>query len=233
MSVGIVVCDDEKNVHEEIAEIIKEYEKCDELVVHNCYSIRELLSYKEDYEAILLDVNLQDGNGIETIEHLPKMGRDKKIIMLTASREDFKDAFKIGAVRYVTKPINKEELFEALDCLLLLEGATPLKVYDNNNMIKLPQEKVAFIQSKTNYRKIFTNDLEFDSRITMKELEQILDSNVFIKVHRAYIVNMNYISKLEKERLIMKNGMIVPISRRHYSDVIEAIVLFDRGMRKC
>ena len=89
------------------------------------------------------------------------------------------------------------------------------------------------IQSKTNYRKIYTSNLVFDSRITMKELEQILDSNAFIKIHRSYIVNMNYISKIEKDKMIMKNGMKVPISRRQYANVIEAIVLFDRGMARC
>ena len=233
MSVGIIICDDEKIVHEKIAEIIKEYDKREELVIHNCYSINELLSYKEDYDAILLDIYLKDGNGIEAIEHMPQMGRDKKIIMLTSSREDFKDAFKIGAVRYVTKPINKKELFEAFDCLISLTCATPLKVYDNNNMIKIPQKKVVVIQSKTNYRKIYTSNLVFDSRITMKELEQILDSNAFIKIHRSYIINMNYISKIEKDKMIMKNGMKVPISRRQYANVIEAIVLFDRGMARC
>lgn len=232
MGIRIVVCDDEKCVHEQIAKLSKEYAETSKLTLHSCYSISELLNYQEKYDAILMDVNLADGNGIEAIEHLPKMGRDKKIIMLTASRENYKDAFKIGAVRDVTKPIDKDKLFEAFDYLLFSLSDCTLKVYSEGKMMNIPQKKVVFIESKVDYRKVFTDDMVFDSRKTMKELEQILDSNFFIKVHKSYFVNMIYISKVEKDGLLMKNGIKIPVARRLHSDVMEAIVLFDRGVKR-
>ena len=72
-----------------------------------------LLNETEEIHILLLDIDMPVMDGIEAVAALKKSGRQCNIIMLTSKRERFKDAFKIGATRFVTKPIEKDELFEA------------------------------------------------------------------------------------------------------------------------
>lgn len=113
--IHIAVCDDDELTHREVEEKLIEYResrKCGYKLSHY-NSAQMLLNETEEIHILLLDIDMPVMDGIEAVAALKKSGRQCNIIMLTSKRERFKDAFKIGATRFVTKPIEKDELFEA------------------------------------------------------------------------------------------------------------------------
>ncbi len=158
--IKIGLCDDEVYVHEVASKIIEKYQqkrKCSLEVVH-FFSARELLE-SEEVQILLLDIDMPQMDGIEAAFQLREQGKECRIIILTSKRERFKDAFKIRAYRFVTKPIDLEELEEALDdarSALLGYGKVELKF----EMItcKIFQYQIDYLQACGDYVKIYVGE---------------------------------------------------------------------------
>ena len=136
--------------------------------------------------------------------------------MLTSKRERFKEAFKIGATRFVTKPIDQEELFEALDnafeSCLGFEKKLTVKYKGNDCVMR--QRDIYMIEAQRDYVKIYSKDKIFESSQSLKVFAEQLDKRIFILVHRSYLVNMMHIYDICNDYLELADGKRVPVSRR-------------------
>lgn len=79
--------------------------------MHHIYSAQELLSFQKEIDFLLLDIDMPKMDGIAAARILNARGIDYKIVMLTSKSERFKEAFRIGAFRFVTKPVSEELRF--------------------------------------------------------------------------------------------------------------------------
>ena len=229
--IGIVICDDEKAIHEEVKELLVQYNGKENYAydIYNCFSARDLLELSESYNIILLDIDMPEVDGIQAAKELIQRGTETHIIMLTSKRERFKEAFKIGATRFVTKPIEKEEFFEALDnAFFSLVGYEMIKLKYRGENCLLQQREIQVIESKRDYLKIYSKDKMFENNKTLKSIHNDLDERIFIVVHRSYIINMLHVCDVHKDYIKMNNGRKVPISRRRNKEVIQRIVDFDK-----
>lgn len=132
--IRVLVCDDEELIHQKVEELIKTYDKTNEYVFKffHCYNGEELISFSIEYDVLMLDIDMPDKDGIEAARILLKNGYNPQIIMLSSKRERFKDAFKIGAKRFVTKPVDEKEFYEALNAAIYsLAGARLIEVCHN------------------------------------------------------------------------------------------------------
>ena len=116
----LIVCDDDKYIHEQVEELIKEYtEKSGlKIIIEHYYDGESLLSANKKNDIILMDIEMPQMDGIEVSKKINKKFSNANIIILSGIKERFKEAFIIGASRFVTKPIEKEEFFEAIDNVL-------------------------------------------------------------------------------------------------------------------
>ena len=108
LQITLGICDDESHVHKFISQFVELYEQkyaCTIQLVH-FYSAQELLNSQINLNILLLDIDMPEVDGIEAASQLRHNQKHYTIIMLSAKRERFKDAFKIGAYRFVTKPID-------------------------------------------------------------------------------------------------------------------------------
>lgn len=152
--------------------------------------------------------------------------------MLTSKRERFKEAFKIGATRFVTKPIDQEELFEALDnafesCL----GFEKITVKYKGNDCVMRQRDIYMIEAQRDYVKIYSKDKIFESSQSLKVFAEQLDKRIFILVHRSYLVNMMHIYDICNDYLELADGKRVPVSRRKSEEVRQKVFDFDVNKR--
>lgn len=228
--VKIGLCDDEAYVHEEIFKIIEKYQKekeCD-IEMFSFFSAKELLETEKEVQILLLDIDMPQMDGIEAAFRLREQDKNCRIIMLTSKLERFKDAFKIGAYRFVTKPIDVEELAEALDdarnTLLgyaqveLKFGAVPCKVF---------QYQIDYLQACGDYVKIYVGEKVCESTKPLKSWKEELDSRLFIDCHKSYIVNLRSVKRVEKDTILLENGEKILIARRRRGDVLQAFIEFD------
>ncbi|MDD6482537.1 MAG: LytTR family DNA-binding domain-containing protein [Lachnospiraceae bacterium] len=228
--IRIALCDDEKHVHETVLEILKEYRRkrnCT-AILSSFFSAEELLETGEKFHILLLDIDMPQMDGIEAAYRLREQGEQCKIIMLTSKRERFKDAFKIGAYRFVTKPIDAEELEEALDDARgTLLGYAQVEVKIGKMKSKLFQYQIDYLQACGDYVKIHAGGTVCDSTRSLKSWKGELDSRLFVECHKSYLVNLGSISRAEKDMLMLENGEIIPVARRRRKDVLQAFLEFD------
>lgn len=230
--IKIGLCDDETHVHEAVAKSIEDYKKerkCTIEVVH-FYSAGELLESGGDIPILLLDIDMPRTDGIKAAYRLREQGREYRIIMLTSKRERFKDAFKIGAYRFVTKPVDTDELWEALDDARdTLLGYAQTELRFGRVVCKVRQYQIDYLQACGDYMKVCVGEKVCESTKSLKNWKEELDGRLFIDCHKSYIVNLRRIRKVGKDTIFIENGEEIPIARRRRRHVIQAYMAFDTG----
>ncbi len=200
--------------------------------MHHIYSAQELLSFEEEIDFLLLDIDMPKMDGIEAARILNARGINYKIVMLTSKAERFKEAFKIGAFRFVTKPILAEEFFEAVDEVReRMTGMAKIQAYRDGVLYEVVQRDILYLMADGNAVRIFTKHEEYRSEKPLKEWAKELDERVFFMCHRSYIINLGKIAEIEKDLAILTSGEKVPIARRKRTDLQQSFMIFDTKRR--
>lgn len=226
----IYLCDDEKVVYDSVKQIFlkSRNERVKDYEISYFSSGEELLAQEEECDILLLDIEMPSMDGIETARRLRERKRECVIIMLTSNISRFKEAFMIGALRYVTKPIDETELFEALDeAEKHLIGRRFFQIEQNGVSYDVREKDIVYLMSDRNATCIYTNKMEFRIRISLREWGKKLDDRIFFACHRSYMVNMEYVANFSEKEVRLKTGERLPISRRSYQDFFQKFMEFE------
>lgn len=228
------ICDDEQHVHDIVQKLMDIYAREHEISyeLHHIYSAQELLSFQETIDFLLLDIDMPQMDGIEVAHILNARGIHYKIIMLTSKAERFKEAFKIGAFRFVTKPIFDNELFETIDEIReRMVGMNKIPVYRDGILYEVVQRDILYFMADGNAVRIFTKQEEYRSEKPLKEWLGELDERIFFACHRSYVVNLGKIADIEKDTAILVTGEKVPIARRKRTEMQHSFMVYDTRRR--
>lgn len=228
MKIGI--CDDEKFVHEEVAELIQIFCK----KYHEKYSLfsftsaEQLLKSTEKLDCLLLDIQMPGLDGISAAKLLRKKGKNYPIIMLTSRDDRFKEAFEIGAFRFVTKPIEREELFRSLEAFQIqnIKNAE-IEAYWERRSYRLKVGDILYITSCKSHSLIYSRKKEYRSEYSLKQWMERLDSRLFFQCHKSYIVNLSMIDTIESGRVSLVDGEKILVSRREQTALRKAYMQYD------
>ena len=189
-------------------------------------------------ELVFLDIQMPELTGIQFM----KINAGKsKIILTTAYSEYALDGYEHNVVDYLLKPFSKERFDKALQKWLqkypdpktaetlpiIIEAVqNPLPqnriVVKSNNKIKIiPLPDIQYLEAADDYVKIHTAEGQYLKNKTMAYFEQLLDIKQFVRTHRSYIVNVQFITRLEpyeKENYLamLNTGEKVPVSKTGY-----------------
>jgi two-component system, LytTR family, response regulator len=159
-------------------------------------------------DILFLDIQLAEGTGFDLINKLDYSG---KIIFITAFDEFAFRAFEINALDYLLKPISTERLRQALEKLFIKDSPPVdlikeklkfcyndrIMAYDKNQIRFLLLSDVVLISASRDYSVIeLVNGKEILFLRSMGEWDEKLPPEHFIRIHRSYIVNLNYIDKI-------------------------------------
>lgn len=232
MTVGL--CSDDLCIHRTVHRLLQAYSGTSRTDFKLVYfdSGKKLLSYSGDLDFLLLDIDMGKMEGIEAARHLNARGVKYKIIALAGAIERYKEAFQIGAFRFIMKPVSESELFEALDeGQAYMAGMGEIRVYWEGLPISIKQRDVNYIMSDRDAAVVFTNDSEYCSGDSLAKWVKELDERIFFKCHRSYIVNLGKIARIEKEMAILLSGEKIPISRRNKKAFLQAFREYDTWVR--
>ncbi len=190
-------------------------------IVHEMENGRDIDKVMDEYEPALffLDIHMPGVNGIEAARVI---GGRAHVVFVTAFDQYAVEAFERGAIDYVLKPFNEERLATTIDRLkerlearpapldALVEqlagrlGARPvehlrwIKASVGSNVRLIPVEEVLFFQSDEKYTRVVTAEAESLIRKPIRELLEELDPAKFWQIHRATIVNVDYIASVRR-----------------------------------
>ena len=222
----VMICDDDPVIHKTIIQMLKDYTDTFEFV--SVYDGEALLQYEEMFSILLLDIDMGVLDGIETAKRLKRKGIEPLIIMISSKRERFKEAFMIGASRFVTKPIDKEELLEAIQyAKSQIIGYTTHVVAKKGRKYMVYEKDIEYIKAVKDYVEVICEDQIYDSNCPLKKMIEMLDQDLFMSCHRSYVVNISKIKDLQDDCIITVSGKEIPISRRKKKGMMKAIMNFE------
>lgn len=230
----IAICDDEILVQQILEEKVKGL--FPDAVIERFTSGDEFIASGCKPDILFLDIQMPGKNGIKTAKAFRLDNLDTIIIFITALGEYVYDAFDVGAFHYLIKPIDDMKFIEVLK-----------KAVEQKNKQKIQksetEEPFLLIKYQSITRKILLKDIVyaevFNRKIflhmknetieyygKLKEIESVTKGS-FFRTHRAYLVNLKYVSSYESGKVYMKDKEVL-LSKSNYSAFVKAFLHYHR-----
>lgn len=245
-----IIIDDELNAREFLKKLIHRHFSEKIVVVETCESVLEGVHAIHKYEPdlVFLDIQMPKENGFELFSHFDTTNFE--VIFTTAYKEYAINAIKYAVLDYLLKPINYVDLLSAIkrfeqrkktavkqkNTELLLEnlGNTTntfnkiaLPTHNGYELIKL--NSIVYCHSESNYCRVVCIDgKEILLSKTLKYVESLITNNLFVRIHKSYLVNLNFVvsyDKTDELKVTLTNGAQLPVSVRKKEQFLNAILL--------
>ena len=218
MDLNIAICDDLKEDRVELARLIRGY--CQPRGIDarmRLYSSGgELLDYLDGAEKpdiLFLDIYMPGLSGVDAARRLRELDKRCAIIFFTTSTDHGLDSFEVEASDYLVKPVTAEDLARAMDWYLqnMPEELRSLRVCSDGTWTELPITSIMYIETLDHQSYIHLKDRTVVTRRSLNDLTSDLDSQDFLRCHKSYLCNMNYVKAIENSDFRLTNGELVPI----------------------
>jgi len=240
----VIIVDDEAPARSLIKEFLEDYD--DLVLLEECNNgvdaVKAINAFKPDL--IFLDIQMPGFSGFEVLKRLDEM---PQVIFSTAYDQYAFNAFEVHAVDYLLKPFKRERFDEAIqqvrnnstDYLSQIKTLvntlneqepylTNILVSFKNKLINIPVDQIILIKAEGNYAKLITRDSSYLSSYGISKLEQKMNPQQFIRVHRSTLININCVKEVysypSNFEVIMNNQDMVRVSRTYLDKIRKLIV---------
>ena len=243
-----VIIDDEPMARETLRKMVERYFPETLTVLAAVGSVKEgvFSIYQQHPDLVFLDIEMPVENGFQLFKYFQNI--DFEVIFTTAYKNYTIEAIKVSALHYLLKPINFIDLKEGLNLyekrhLLnssneriekLINTINP--VSDSHGKIALPTfdgfqmekiDHILYCEADQNYTRIFTirGDVVLVSK-SLGYMEEQFPADVFFRVHKSHLVNMNFIrsySKAGGHHVILDNGTRIDVATRRNEEFVRAL----------
>ncbi|WP_298224471.1 response regulator [Flavobacterium sp.] len=239
--VKILIVEDELIIAEDVRQMLT---KMNYEIVGNAMDYEEAISMLDNTnpDLILLDVNLNcKKDGIDLAQEINQKYKVPFIYTTSYSDSHTLDRAKAtNPVNYLVKPFKEEQLFTAIEMALYkIAASTQTTSSEANNSEALVIKDALFLKDKFKYTKLQINDilwiksdgnyLEIKTlhkeeliRATLSNFIERLNSNIFFKTHKSYVVNLEHMSNLETNFITIQNTKI-PIAKPYYDELLKKL----------
>lgn len=232
--IKIALCDDESTVREGLLALLDQYQakRGQKLIAEAFHSPLELLAKMErgtKFDVLLLDILMPGQNGIETAEEIRRFDSDIKIIFLTSSSEFAVQSYTVNAFYYQLKPFRAENFFPLLDSVFEAcerERSNSFLLRCQDGLTRVEPKKIEFCE--VNHRTLFIHLASgkiLRCTCSLDKLESQLKSHgCFLRFHRSYLVNLDYVQNISYRVVTMFSQKEIPVPRGKYDLIKNAFL---------
>ena len=220
---NVAVCDDTEEERLWAAEYAGRFFDREgiEVRIETYASGRELLESDREYDLYLLDVLMPGMSGIDTAQALAEAKGHPVVVFITSSLESAVEGYRVEAAGFILKPVEEESFWATMERVVrrrLGVKKAVLPVVHNRVNVELPLERLAWFENRLHRVFVKLADGEILSvNQKLSELQLVLEPHSqFLRCHQSYLVNLDYVDKLEDSCFYMKDGQMIPISRNFY-----------------
>lgn len=193
-------------------------------------SALQAIPFLQDHEVDLMfvDINMPDLSGMDFVKSL---NHTPKVIFTTAYSEYAVEGFRVDAVDYLLKPISYSDFLKAADKArerISITGKEGAQIERNENFLFIKSEykilrinlsDIKYIEGMREYVRIhIENQRSVMALMSMKKMEEFLPDEGFMRVHRSYIVNLEKVNTVERNRIVFDNKVYIPVSEQYKSN---------------
>lgn len=232
-----IIIDDENMARTIISKMVKEHTELD--VVDTFSNAMSAIKYlnQHNVDVIFLDIHMPDFTGfdfIQTIKNPPQ------IILVTSDRNFAIEAFEYECiVDYLVKPLSQERFLKAIKKIkntsnevtekeieVSIPKDTSKEFYVNidRRLIKIDIASINIVEAKGDYINIKMSDKNYTVHSTLKKIEEKLPKDLFLKVHRSYIINTKQIIDIEDNSVLIGKD-VIPVSRSNRPELMKRLNL--------
>jgi DNA-binding LytR/AlgR family response regulator len=193
------------------------------------FNVQDALTFlnENSVDLIFLDVEMPDANGFELLDQI---AFSPKVILTTSKKDYAYNAFQYNVSDYLMKPFTYQRFIESLqkiqpskETISANSGSDHIYIKADGKLIRLNNDAILYIESMGDYVKFVTNDnKKYITHNTIKNLEEKVSKQHFLKVHRSYIVNLHKIDDMRENMLFIK-GNEIPVSKANKADVFKRL----------
>lgn len=228
--INICIVEDEKDQADLLSSFIRAYEKansCPISITHLSDGLDLVDGYNGQFDIILLDIQMKHMNGMDAAEKVRALDKDVVIIFITSTVSYAVQGYAVDALGYVLKPVSPPAFEKLLDKSIERVNSSKAKTYIKINVddkqLKLDCESIIYIESSRNNVIIHEKGNNYTTLGPLKKFEELLEEKGFSKCHNAYLINLSHVEAVQKEEVILSNGLTLPMSRAKKKDFMSAL----------
>ena len=230
--IRIGICDDEREQIARLRELVFLWarQKSVVLEIRSFSSAEAFLFAGEQFDILLLDIQMGGQNGVELARQIRKDNEAVQIVFITGFPDFIAEGYEVSALHYLMKPVNSEKLSVVLDrALAKVSHAEPMLLFEaEGEHVRVPQKDIFYIEVLWPVVKIATVGDEYEVRGNLSDIEAQLEPHAFVRCHRSYIAGLRHVSRLTRTEIILDDNRSIPLSRRLYHEVHQAFVKYYR-----
>jgi two-component system LytT family response regulator len=247
MKTTCLIIDDEKLARDLLREYLESFSEIE--IIGECAKGSEAVEKinKQKPDLIFLDVQMPGMTGFDVLEDID---HEPYVIFTTAYDQYAIKAFEKNAVDYLLKPLDEERFRLAVnralkqqkleqsnieDLLQNLRGErkssyeSHIFVQKSEKLFNLPVDEIVYLEASGDYTIITTKNDQFVSSSGIGKLDEIMNPDTFIRVHRSTIINLNFLKEIERHFnggmvVKMQNGKSFPVSRTYAKAIRKKVV---------
>ncbi len=224
--IKIAICDDSVEDSDQIRDAVEQYLRLGDYHVEICSfkGTSELLAAcnQEKFGIFILDIMMDDLNGIQVAKEIRKTFSETPIIFASSSREYAVESYEIGAAYYILKPVTPEKLAPAfLRCQNVLSASRKyLDVMADRETVRVYEKDVVFAEAFGNRVVLHTARGDVSTYTPLDKLMQSLGDS-FLRCHRSFFVNMLCVGRVNGREFVLKTGETIPIRTNGRAEVLQ------------
>ena len=191
----------------------------------------DMLASDIKFDIAILDVEMDNMNGIKLGEELRKRNPHIILIYVTAHRKYLDDALNLNAARFFEKPLDSQRFYRGLRDAIKRIDNTSISFYLKDKKVteRISAQDIIFVEIEKRKTRIVTREKEYHSDHHMNFWKENLTSTIFISPHKSYIINFNYVTTYERDYVILDEQYKVNIARNKQADFYQKFMRFVEG----
>lgn len=225
---SIAVCDDEQVYRESMVNecmiFFREYNSQGffaEVPKICCFSSgRELIASGQEYDILFLDIEMPGQDGISIKDYFEERHGQTRIIFMTCHDERVMEAFGKNVVSFLVKPLNSKDFRKILKKTLDGICGQVLELEENGEPLIIPVRQIKYIEAQDKYTMVVMENKHYLLRRTMKFWEEMLPHQDFCRIHKSYLLNLDYFEKTG-DKVVLDRDKTVKLSRKMKREILE------------
>lgn len=230
----IAIVEDAREFCEQLQSYLKQYEEENQLrfQISTFYDGAEILEdYKQNYDLILMDIEMPKVNGMDAAEKIREMDERVEIMFITNMAQYAIHGYSVGALDFVMKPINYYtfaiKMTRALKRVQKKEQK-PILLNYADGVVKLEAKQIYYVEIQNRMLHYHTDEGEYVVRGTLQGAEEMLKDYSFTKCNHWYMLNLMHVKEVRKN-IVVVGPFELEISRRNRTAFLKALTEYMGG----